>query len=357
MKAPARDGQSRRGRQSGSMPRGDVRVGPLRPIPVILSEHGFDPAQVFKRVGLRPRLFEDSENRVSFPALGRLLETCVELTQCPHFGLLVGERFTLDSLGILGQVMRNSPTLRHALRLAIQHLELHDRGAVALTLDFGNSQAALGYSLFDGDTPAAEQILDGSTAIHYRILRELCGRRWKPMAIQLSHRRPRNIGPLRRFFGPNLEFDSRISTVVFDARWLDHPIAGADPAAYSAIIDTIKAMEARERAPFASQVRRAIHATLFSASASTVSLANLFNLHERTLRRRLESEGETVRNLVSEVRQEIADHLLRDTILPVADIAAVLRYSDTTVFCRAFRSRSHMSPLEWREQHGLATVP
>ena len=356
MNPTTRGGRSQHGHQSRCMPRGDVRVGPLRPIPVLLAEHGLDPTQVLRRVGLRPRLFDDPSNLVSFPALGRLLDTCVKLTQCPHFGLMVGERFTLDSLGILGQLMRNSPTLRDALRLAIQHLELHDRGAVALTLDFGNSQAALGYSLFDGDTPAAEQILDGSTAIYYRMFRELCGRSWKPLKVQLSHRRPRTIGPLRRFFGPNLEFDSRISAVVFDARWLDHPIAGADPAAYSAIIDTIKAVEARERAPFATQVRRAIHAMLFSASASTVSLASLFNVHERTLRRRLEAEGETVRNLVSEVRQEIADHLLRHTSLPVSEIAAVLRYSDATVFSRAFRSRSHMSPSEWRVQHAAARV-
>lgn len=356
MKATTRGRQTQRGHQSRSMPRGDVRVGPLRPIPVLLAEHGLDPALVLSRLGLHPRLFDDPGNLVSFPALGRLLETCVKLTQCPHFGLMVGERFTLDSLGILGQVMRNSPTLRDALRLAIQHLELHDRGAVALTLDFGNSQVALGYSLFDGDTLAAEQILDGSTAIHYRIFRELCGRSWRPLKVQLSHRRPRSIGPLRRFFGSRLEFDARISAVVFDARWLDHPIAGADPKAYSVIIDTIKSMEARERAPFAAEARRAIHAMLFSASASTESLASLFNMHERTLRRRLAAEGETVRNLVSEVRQEIADHLLRDTTLPVSEIAAVLRYSDSTVFSRAFRSRSHMSPSEWRVQHAAARV-
>ena len=356
MNATMKGTQSKRDPVSLHMPRGDVRVGPLRPIPLLLAEHGLDPAQVLRDVGLDPRIFDDPGNLVSFPDLGRLLETCVALTQCPHFGLMVGERFTLDSLGILGQLMRNSPTLRDALRLAIQHLELHDRGAVALTLDFGHSQAALGYSLFDGNTTAAEQILDGSTAIHYRIFRELCGRSWKPLRVQLSHRRPRIIGPLRRFFGPNLEFDSRISAVVFDARWLDHPIAGADPAAYSAIIETIKALEAKESGPFAAQVRRAIHAMLFSASASTVSLANLFNLHERTLRRRLEAEGETVRNLVSEVRHEIAGHLLRDTSLPVSEIAAVLRYSDATVFSRAFRGRSHMSPSAWRAQHTAASV-
>ena len=357
MEATTRSGQSRRGRESGDGSRGDVRVGPLSPIPVVLAEHGLDPVQVLGTAGLHPRLFDDPDNLVSFLALGRLFETCVKLTQCSHFGLMVGERFTLDSLGVLGQVMRNSPTLRDALRLAIQHLELHDRGAVALTLDLGNSQAALGYALFDGGTPAADQILDGAIAIHFRIFRELCGRTWKPLTIQLSHRRPRSIGQFRRLFGPSLEFDTRISAVVFDARWLDHPISRADPAAYLAITERIASMEARQRAPFADQVRRAIHAMLFSASASTLSLANLFDLHERTLRRRLHAEGATVRELVNEVRHEIADHLLRDTTLPVSEIAAVLCYSDATVFARAFRSRSDMSPSEWRVQHASACAP
>ena len=119
--------------------------------------------------------------------------------------------------------MRNSPTLRDALRLAIQLLELHDRGAVALTLDFGNSQAALGYSLFDGYTPAAEQILDGSTAIHYRIFRELCGRSWKPLTVQLSHRRPKSIRPLRRFFGPK---SRRSAPMLLGRRWDNWTISG-----------------------------------------------------------------------------------------------------------------------------------
>jgi AraC-like DNA-binding protein len=355
MLASEKGRRSQRSGESRGMPRGDVRVGPLRPIPAILAEHGVDPVPVLASVGLQPRLFDDPENRLSFTTLGHLLEACVNATQCRHFGLLVGARSTLDSLGILGQVMRNSPTLRDALRVATLNIEVHDRAASAMTLDLGNSQAGLGYSIFDGETPAADQILDGASAVHVRIFRELCGPSWTPLRIQLSHRRPRSIAPLRQFFGPNLEFDTRISVVVFDSRWLDHRIDGADPAAHAAIVARIASMKAREHAPFASDVRRAIHAMLFSASASTASLANLFNMHERTLRRRLGAEGATVRELVSDVRQELAHHLLRDTTLPISEVAAILRYSDVAVFSRAFRNRSRMSPSGWRAQQAAAT--
>jgi AraC-like DNA-binding protein len=343
--------QRRTRREEPLAPRGDLRVGPLRPIPALLAEHGLDPEAVLTSAGIPPHILDDPENRLPFGVVGRLLEQCVEAARCPHFGLLVGQRFTLDGLGLLGQLMRNSPTLRDALRLATLHLEIHDRGAVSLTLDLGASHAALGYSLFDGAMPGADQILDGSIAIHYRIFRELCGPSWRPAAIRLSHSTPRKIAPFRRFFGPNLEFDADISAVVFDSRWLERPIAGADPARFAAIVGAIDEIQSRSDRPFAGQVRRALHALMFTGAASTTSVARLFGLRERTLRRRLEAEGATVRGLVGAVRRDLAFHLLRNTSLSVTEIAAILRYADIAVFGRAFRGWTGASPKVWRALH------
>jgi AraC-like DNA-binding protein len=333
---------------------GSVRVGPLLSIPSILEEHGLDPSRVLAQVGLDARLFDNPENRVSFAALGRLLETCVELTRCRHFGLLIGQRFKLDSLGVLGELMSNCPTVRDALRLAALYLDLHDRGAVSLTLDLGEGKSALGYSLFEVKSPAAEQILDGAIAMQYLLLRDLCGPAWRPVLVQLSHSRPTNIGPLQKHFRADLEFDVHISGIVFESHWLDHRIEGADPAALAAITKAIESGRPQQAMPFLAQVRRALHAMMFTGSVSSANLARLFDLNERTLRRRLAEEGVTVRGLTNEARRELAHRLLRDTDLPVSEVAAVLRYSDVTVFARAFRGWSNMSPREWRGQYRSA---
>ena len=353
MQTNSRNGTIQRDAENRDAPPGlfgDVRVGPLLPVPALLAERGIDPVQVLAKVGLDPRLFEDPENRVPFDALGRLIETCVELTGCPHFGLLIGERFGIESLGMLGDLMCNSPTVRDALRLATQHLEIHDRGSVALALDLCKSQAALGYALFAGRIPAAEQILDGAIAMQVRLLRRLCGPSWKPALVQLSHGRPREIAPLRRCFGANLEFDATHSSIVFDSRWLDHAIAGAEPAKFAALIKAIESSKPHQAGSFVWQVRRAIYALTFSGAPSSARLASLFGLHERTLRRRLGDGGATVRDLVSEVRRELAQHLLRDTDLSVTEVAHILSYSDSTVFARAFRGWMQLNPQEWRTQ-------
>ena len=325
-------------------------MGPLLSIPSLLREHKLDPSRVLAQVGLDARLFDDAENRVSFRDLGRLLETCIKLTHCPHFGLLIGRRFNIRSLGVLGELMCSCPSLRDALRLAALHLHLHDRGAVSLTLDLGAGKAALGYALFEGKTPAAAQILDGAIAMQYLLLRELCGRSWKPVLVQLSHSPPTEIAPFRKHFRAPLEFDAQISCIVFHSQWLDQPISGANPAAFAAISKAIESIQP-QLITFAAQARRALYAMMFTGSASSTNLARLFNMHERTLRRNLEEEHATVRGLISEARHELAQHLLRDTNLSVSEIAAALRYSDVSVFARAFRGWSRMSPSAWRAKY------
>jgi AraC-like DNA-binding protein len=103
--------------------------------------------------------------------------------------------------------------------------------------------------------------------------------------------------------------------------------------------------------PFIAQVRKALLAMILTDSASAANLAQLFNMQERTLRRRLDEERATVRSLVSEVRRELAYRLLRDTNLSTSEIAAALRYSDVSVFARAFRSWSDMNSREWRAKY------
>jgi len=77
----------------------------------VLAELGTSPERIIAEAGLDPRLFDDGNNLISFRALSHLLALCVERTNCPHFGLLVGQKATLSSLGLVGLLMRHAETL------------------------------------------------------------------------------------------------------------------------------------------------------------------------------------------------------------------------------------------------------
>lgn len=339
-------------RRRGSSPRvelrREVRVGPIQPLADLMREHGLKLEEILPGVGLPATILDEPENWISFADLSNLLQACSMLSGCPNWGLLIGTRFRVDSLGLLGQLMRNSPTLRDALRLAALHLNLQDRGALSITLDLDDKLTALGYALFDGTLAASEQILDGAIAIQFLLLRELCGPTWRPAVVQLSHKRPVNLAALEAFFGHRLEFNTQLSAIAFDSRWLDRPIIGADTGTYAALMAEVARHEEASATSFTELVRRAIHAMTITGSANESSLARLFGTTERTFRRRLEDEGTTLRELLAMVRREWSFHLLGDTDLPVSEIGWILGYSDPTVFARAFRSWTKKSPTEWR---------
>ena len=57
----------------------------------------------------------------------------------------------------------------------------------------------------------------------------------------------------------------------------------------------------------------------------------------RTLHRRLGEENTTFRQVVSEVRRELAERHLREGKLTVAEIAFLLGFSEASAFHRAFK--------------------
>jgi AraC-like DNA-binding protein len=77
----------------------------------------------------------------------------------------------------------------------------------------------------------------------------------------------------------------------------------------------------------------------------------MLSLHPRTLNRRLEDCGTTLRHIIGEIRYEIAKQLLADSNMSVIAISTLLGYADASVFTRAFRRWSGMTPTAWRMQN------
>jgi AraC-like DNA-binding protein len=328
---------------------GQARIGPLIALPRVLEELGVDPARVLRRAGVRSRLFDNPDNRIDYESLGRLLSACERLSDRSDIGLLAGARFSLDNFGALGELMRNSATVGDAMRMLLLHLHFYDRAAVPVMLRMEAAGVFLGYSLQHPAVPGVVQLQDAAISVAHRMLRGLCGPAWKPQFVQFSHHRPANTASYRRVFGPGVRFEAGLSGLSFSAAWLEHPIAGADPARYRVLNREL--LEAKNKGPmsFAEEVQCVLHQLLPGGSASSVSVARLFAISERSLRLRLRAEGTSMQTLLADTRFEIARHLLQNTRLPMSQIAAALCYADSAVFSRAFRSWAGISPRQWRQ--------
>lgn len=341
---------SKRASGATKPPVGSLNISLIQFIPELINELGFDEKAVFKTLHLDIKQFKNPYNTLTFDDLGRLLAYCAVHCRCPNFGLLVGQRIELDSMAMLGVLMRNAPTVAAAMQIGEKHMPLNDRGDVAGLIPVDASQVAMTFTLLNGATVASNHIIDAATVLHFKLLKVLCGPEWKPNLIRFAHIRPENHEPFRACFGSNIEFDAEISSIVFDGKWLNQPVAGANAELFAFAVKTVEESSDTYLCSFSERIRRALHPVMLSGTVSTEYISRMFGLNERTLRRKLKVEGVSLRELENEVRCELACQLLRDTSLSVLRIANILGYSDGQVFARAFRLWMKMSPSAWRNR-------
>ena len=141
---------------------------------MLLRELGVDPADFAARVGLDPGVFRNPENAIPFTAAGKLLQAGGVRTGCAHFGLLLGQRSDTRSLGLVGRLMRNAPTLGRALHDLVDNQYRYDRGGVWY-LSVRDGVALIGYAIHQRGTEGIDHFCDGTMAFAFNGIRELCG--------------------------------------------------------------------------------------------------------------------------------------------------------------------------------------
>ena len=254
---------------------GHVRAGPMRPIGVLLREHGVDPAAVLRECGLPATALDDADAQLSYRDGGCLFQRAAWALQRPDFGLLVGERFELASLGLLGDLMRQAPTVGGALDSLVRFFHLQDRGSALYLRQPEAGLVAVGYSIHDVDVPGSGLAYDAVMAMLMRALRALCGPRFRVVELHLAHAAPADTAPYRRLFGVPAVFDAPHSELRFDRRWLDARVAGGRDNAMGVVRRAAQAVEAADPPHLDERVRVAVRVLLAAGDVSAPRLAHL----------------------------------------------------------------------------------
>jgi AraC-like DNA-binding protein len=316
-------------------------------IPALLRSLGADPEVVLGEVGCDPKLFDDPENRTSLGEQNRILNHCAIRTACPHFGLLVGQQDTLQSLGLIGLLVKYSPDVGTALRNLIRYQHLHVRGA-AVHLAVDGPSAVLSWNMYEPGLVGKEQLSDGAIAVLQNFMRELCGTGWRPTEVWFAHGAPADTAPFRECFRVPLRFDAEQYALAFRAEFLTRPLPAVEADLRRLLQQQVDLLEARHPNDLAEQVRSVLRVSLGSHDCSAHQIATHFGMHRRTFARRLAEQGVQFQQLVDETRFELAKQLLEDTDIEVGEIADLLGYAAPAVFSRAFQRWSGLPPSQWR---------
>jgi AraC-like DNA-binding protein len=85
-------------------------------------------------------------------------------------------------------------------------------------------------------------------------------------------------------------------------------------------------------------------------NAAIEDVANMLNMHPRTLQRRLMQEGTTFEKVRDDVRKRMAEIYLANEIVPLAQVAHLLGYANQSVLTRSCLRWFGKTPLAMRQQ-------
>ena len=208
---------------------GTVRVSGLTGFAGLVSELGGDAQRLIAACGLSPSTLANPDHIIPFGLGARLLHLAAAELQCPHFGLLLGQRQDLALLGPIGFLMQHSPDVRSALANLLRYMHLHVEGASA-RVALEERLVEFSYRILIPGVLGAEQVYGVCMANEFRFMQMLCGRDWRPAAVHFCFRAPPDETPFRGFFGAPVRFDQPASAVYFPAHYLERRISSADPA-------------------------------------------------------------------------------------------------------------------------------
>jgi AraC-like DNA-binding protein len=326
------------------------RVGFLSCVPELLRKSGANVADVLAAAGLTEHALDDRESKIPYRVMGLLLQEAAQRTRCPSFGLEVGKQVRTTTLGLLGELMRNSPTLRVALTDFVSHQHRNADGGAAYLLEYKH-QAFFGYVVYQPNVPGAHQICDGAAMAAFSLIRELAGNgNVSSLEVLLSRSEPGNVIPYRRAFGVQLFFDAAQTSVVMPVRVLDQIVTGADPRLRLMLEKRIQALSHAGDLDTVTQLRRALRVEILNGGVSAIKMASQMGMSRRTLSRKLDVAGIRFQEVLDETRLEFVQQLLANTHLSISKIGAIVGYSDPSTLTRSFCRSVGVTPSAWRSK-------
>jgi AraC-like DNA-binding protein len=324
-----------------------IRSGVLSGAADLVRELGGDPQAMALRFGLDPSALEAHDLPVQGSAVADFFEAAAEATACPDFGIRLASRQSFAVLGSLWLMMQGARTVQDALEVLVGFFIVHTSGALVDLKLQPDGSAFVTYSLAAGVSSRDRQTIELGLALLCNELRTHCGPQWMPRGVLFCHDRPPLLDSHRRCFGRSVSFNEDRNALWLDAACLRTPLAASqDPAQSMLAPKPVSSVD--EAKAVAVIVERVMRALLPFSSCNRKNVAQIVDLSERTMQRRLAEAGTTFQQLRDRVRADIALKYLRQSNLRAAQVGEILGYSEPAAFSRAFRRQHGFTPLQAR---------
>ncbi len=298
---------------------------------------GLDARALVAELNLPARCLAEPDLLLPAGQVSALLDLAATRAREPAFGLRMALSRRLSNLGPLGLLLRDQPTLRHALDTLATHIHRHNEALSVSVVESGGLVAIREETVLERQYPV-RQAVELGMGTTFRVLGIFLGEGWRPHAVTFRHKAPANRAWHRQLFGSAVYFGQEFNEIVCKAADLEAPNPGADPimARYA---QGLLQGEHSAHTRMSDRVRRLIVLLLPRKHCRADVVAQHLGVSRRTVSSYLSEEGTSFGQLVDDMRKELLAQYRDDGQRSLSEVALLLGFSELSAFSRWHRQQ------------------
>ncbi len=320
------------------------------------ARRGVDPEEILQGTGLHASDLDDPEIFITPAQELLILRKVLDRVDDPQFGLFVGRNYDAVVLGKWAIAAMYSTTVMEAFQIGMRYMDLsHTYFQIELKVHGHKAYLTLKELM---DLGRCRKFLHES---HIKALHQLCsGILGEPVPLHdigFAFAKPDYARVYQEIFNCPVRFNAEQTVVIFNSDYLSLPMPQANPLTKKIyeneckrLLQSLNALET---------TRDMVYRNLMCDHEVFLTLeqaAHRPHMSSRTLRRRLQTEGSSFKEIAEQARRVKAIDLLQSTDHSLQRIAECLGYSDVPNFCHAFKRWTGRTPSSYRKADPICNL-
>lgn len=310
---------------------------------------GVDPEQLLIKSGIDPTLLSEPKARIGAEKFVLLYQHAWRDMDDEFLGRTsapskVGCFHLASSLAV------HSCNLEEVIRVYIRYFRLFSDD-LTLALEVGADEVELSLTHLKPDADPDSFLVEWLLVVLYRILSWFIGEKLVIIRAGFIHEIPENPSEYRYTFPCKVDFNQRKNSIFFSKESLTSPVSKNRDDLDRFIKNSPRGLliwEDKDNS-LSSRVRNLLRSNDQDGLPKLDWIARELNTTSYTLSRKLSAEGVPYQQLKDNYRRDKAILLLTQQNISISDISEKLGFTEPSVFSRAFKAWTGLSPLVYRK--------
>ncbi len=309
-----------------------------------------DAAALLAQLGLDPK---QALEAITLNQYYQLLALSAPKLREQGFFLQLGQCFDISDAGVLGYASLSVDNLRQSWELTDRNYALYPHPLTAQRIIDAHSVS------LRLNTPAKaihdsrylqEEWLSATWKWMYQRLPDIANS--TQLTVKLAYPQPSYGKQYANIFPGKVLFNQAYSELCFPLSWYDIPFPTANPATAALCQQQCLLImnQLASQTDVVEQVQRLLLLSPQRELPKLEQMAQHFHLPSHSFHRQLKKSGMTYRQIVNEVKMELAKDYLAKTTLPLQEISYLLGYEHAANFYRAFKQQLGMTATTFRNR-------